>query len=75
MDRLTPRQGTVLDACCRLGETIKATARRLGIDEQTVKNHRTAIMRTMEAVSMCQVCWLYGLSDGSPITAMRARDV
>jgi DNA-binding CsgD family transcriptional regulator len=54
--KLTPRQIEVLDLKCRSGMTALQVARRLGIAEQTVKNHLMFARQANKAVSTEQLC-------------------
>ena len=55
LDRLTPRHRELLDAICRHGDSYKIAGRRLGISDQTVKNHLTN-MRAKTGLSTAQMC-------------------
>lgn len=58
---LTPRQVDVL-RCAADGLCVRGTAARLGIGAETVKTHRSAVIRNMEAPTITAAC----------IAAMRA---
>jgi DNA-binding NarL/FixJ family response regulator len=57
---LSERQLQVLDGRCKEGLTNAELAYQLGVREQTVKNHITAIRERLDRASMYQVCFEYG---------------
>lgn len=63
MISLTERQQEIVAARCDSGETVDECAYRLGIAQQTVKNHVSDIIRRLEVISFYQVCTLYGKQD------------
>jgi DNA-binding CsgD family transcriptional regulator len=82
MDTLPPRQREIVDLVCRRDLTAKGVGDRLGIAPETVKNHKTAILRRLGCQSMHAVCRLYGrweerqeAGDTRDITALRASEV
>lgn len=64
MDKLSVRQKEVVALRCGQGLTQKEAAARLGIAEQSVKNHTTAILDTVGVHSMTTVCYRYGVRVG-----------
>jgi DNA-binding CsgD family transcriptional regulator len=60
MDALPPRQREIVDLACRRDLTAKGIGAVLGIAPDTVKNHKTAIMRRLGCQTMHAVCRLYG---------------
>jgi len=70
---LTPReQDVVRHRCGPMELTRDETARVMGITEQTVKNHGTAIIRKLGVISFYGVCRLYGEQTAwQRMTAMR----
>ena len=51
--RLSPRLRDVLDGACR-GETTTATARRLHVSPNTVKNHRRVLLEVLGARTIAE---------------------
>lgn len=61
MDRLPPRQRTIIEMVCGEDLTTPEIAERLALSPHSVKNHRAAIMLRFGVASMQRVCALYGM--------------
>lgn len=62
MTQLTTMQYRTLEAYCEVGSG-KMAAHRLGIAEQTVKNHLLDVRRITGAVNTAQLCYMLGSGD------------
>jgi DNA-binding NarL/FixJ family response regulator len=61
---LAPRLQEILDLKCRCDLSHKEIGARLGINEQTVKNHVTRLLDLYGCRSMHATCFAYGQERG-----------